>query len=345
MTSLSGYINTQKNNHSLSKDNDQFFYGHGKLLLSGEYFVLDGAQSLALPTKVGQSLSVKYSPSFSPKLYWKSFDVDGNLWLEASFEFWQFDIVGEEKCESKLFLQKILREARKQNPHFLRDDVDVHVETRLGFPLKWGLGSSSTLVHNIAQWAYISPFELYFNTYGGSGYDVACAQSDGPILYCKNSMGPNWSPIFFGPEFSDKLYFIYLGKKQNSRDGISYYNSQKPHSAELITNLTRITEDMVKSKSLEEFEFLVKAHENLVGENLNMVPVKQKLFSDFWGEVKSLGAWGGDFALVTSSRGSEETEEYFKEKGFDTFIPFNELILENRQRVANQFEESNDILH
>ena len=26
---------------------EQYYYGHGKLLLSGEYFVMDGAQALA----------------------------------------------------------------------------------------------------------------------------------------------------------------------------------------------------------------------------------------------------------------------------------------------------------
>ena len=35
------------------------FYSHGKLLLTAEYVVLDGAKALALPTKYGQSLTVK----------------------------------------------------------------------------------------------------------------------------------------------------------------------------------------------------------------------------------------------------------------------------------------------
>ena len=32
------------------------FYSPGKLMLTGEYLVLDGASSLALPTMLGQSL-------------------------------------------------------------------------------------------------------------------------------------------------------------------------------------------------------------------------------------------------------------------------------------------------
>ena len=181
-------INLTQINSDLKKscpEKNQYFFGHGKILLSGEYLVLDGALSLALPTKVGQSLSVKYSPSFSPTLTWKSFDVKGNCWFESKFEFWHFNCLDEKPTEEALFLQQILQQVRKQNSHFLRDGVDVKVETHLGFPLSWGLGSSSSLIYNIAQWAYISPFELLFKTHGGSGYDIACAQSDGPIAYRK----------------------------------------------------------------------------------------------------------------------------------------------------------------
>ena len=35
------------------------FYSHGKLLITGEYLVLDGAKALAVPTVFGQDLSVK----------------------------------------------------------------------------------------------------------------------------------------------------------------------------------------------------------------------------------------------------------------------------------------------
>ncbi|MEQ3661167.1 MAG: GHMP kinase, partial [Flavobacterium sp.] len=37
----------------------QTYYSNGKLLLTGEYVVLDGAKALAVPTKFGQSLSIE----------------------------------------------------------------------------------------------------------------------------------------------------------------------------------------------------------------------------------------------------------------------------------------------
>lgn len=315
------------------------YFGQGKLLLTGEYFVLDGAKSIALPTRVGQSMSVHYSPSFNPTLVWKSFDVEGRLWLEAEFEFWHFNCLDENPPEEVKFLQKILRQARKQNSHFLRDEVDVNVETRLGFPLEWGLGSSSTLIYNIAQWAYISPFELQFNTYGGSGYDIACAQSDGPIMYEKDNEGPHWSPVLFEPQFHENLYFVYLGQKQDSREAINYYSEKRPFSQDVFKSLSYISKSILDCREIGEFENLIGDHEKIVSENLGMKTAKEQRFTDFWGEVKSLGAWGGDFVLVTSQKSTDETKKYFASKGLDVVIPYNEMIL------THEGEGSNGQLH
>jgi mevalonate kinase len=317
------------------ESSDHFYFGQGKLLLTGEYFVLDGAKSIALPTRVGQSMSVHYSPSFNPVMVWKSFDVEGHLWLEAKFEFWHFNCLDENPSEEVIFLQKILRQARKQNSHFLRDGMDVTVETHLGFPLEWGLGSSSTLIYNIAQWAYVSPFELQFNTYGGSGYDIACAQSDGPIMYEKDNEGPHWSPVLFEPSFHADLYFVYLGVKQDSREAINYYSEKKPFSANVYKSLSYISKSILDCQEINEFEALIKDHEQIVSDNLGMKTVKDRKFSDFWGEVKSLGAWGGDFVLVTSKESTEKTKEYFYNNGYEVVIPYNELILTHEGGAPN----------
>ena len=47
------------------------------------------------------------------------------------------------------------------------------------------------------------------------------------------------------------------------------------------------------------------------------------MFNDFSGEIKSLGAWGGDFALVV---GDVNSAEYFKNKGYKTIISFNSML-------------------
>jgi mevalonate kinase len=312
---------------SLMYNNPHYFYGHGKLLLTGEYFVLDGALSLALPTNMGQSLAIKYKSSFDPKLSWKSFDVNGKCWFEATFDLWRFKILDEVETPEAVTLQKVLIQARKQNPHFLRDEVDVAVETRLEFPLEWGLGSSSTLIYNIAQWAYISPFELLFKTTGGSGYDIACAQSMGPILYEKKGSSPVWSEVQFDPTFKDQLYFVYLGKKQDSSEGIKFYREKiSAVQNDLVIKLSSITREMMNAKNLEEFDFLLSGHEKIISQTLEMPTAKEKHFANFWGEIKSLGAWGGDFVLATSSKSSEETKKYFIDNGYDVVIPYSQMV-------------------
>lgn len=308
---------------------EQSYYGHGKLLLSGEYFVLDGAKALALPCKRGQIMTVRHARSNNPTLKWKSYGVNGELWFEAEFELWRFRLLSEE-TEAALTLQNILRQARIQNIHFLREEVDTIVETKLEFPLDWGLGSSSTLVYNIAQWAYISPFELLSKTFGGSGYDVACAQSMGPIIYSLSSQGPAWQSVNFSPLFKDKLYFVHLNQKQNSRLEVQRYkNLRFEDKQRLLKKINGITEEMAKALDLAEFENLILEHETLLAQALSLPRAQAQRFGDYRGVVKSLGAWGGDFVLATSDKGEEETKAYFHNKGYGSVLRYDELICDN----------------
>ena len=52
--------------------------------------------------------------------------------------------------------------------------------------------------------------------------------------------------------------------------------------------------------------------------------VKEALFPDFKGIVKSLGAWGGDFVLVISN---DNPKAYFNSKGYEIIIPYSKMIL------------------
>lgn len=306
---------------------DQFFYGHGKLLLSGEYFVLDGAEALALPTTVGQRMQVKYRQSYQPVLNWKSIDHSGKVWFEATYDFWHFNPIKPTGSITEKFVSNTLKAVRLQNPHFLRDDLDVNVETRIEFPLEWGLGSSSSFIYNVAQWAYVSPFELLKRTIGGSGYDIACAQAMGPIRYKRIDGKPQWESAPFNPNFKDELYFVYLGQKQNSeKEVLKYSDMQIENKNEVISNLSQLTKEMIFANDLVTFNKIIREHESIVSTALGYSKVKDLHFNDFWGEVKSLGAWGGDFAMITSDRSPQETREYFENKGFRTVIPFSEII-------------------
>ncbi|MEO8772885.1 MAG: GYDIA family GHMP kinase [Gelidibacter sp.] len=303
--------------------NAQKFYSNGKLLITGEYLVLDGALALAIPTKYGQSLTVE--PFENSQLVWESFDHDGNLWFEANFSMQEgFQCLHGLDPLIADRLVDILKATKKQNPLFLNDASSLKIKTHLDFPTNWGLGTSSTLINNIAQWANIDPYKLLETTFGGSGYDIACAKHNTPITYQLEKNGRTIIERRFYPEFKDHLYFVHLNKKQNSRDGIATYKNNKGNTNLALSEINAITNDMISCTSLESFQFLMQSHEIIIADLIKQEPVKEMLFKDFKGSIKSLGAWGGDFVLVASE---ENPQPYFKDKGYDTAIPYQEMIL------------------
>lgn len=291
------------------------FYSHGKLLLTGEYAVLDGALALALPTQYGQSLSIR--PSTEGSLQWKSLDERNNCWYQ------QILFSGKATDPITQTLEKILCTAKQLNPNFLIEK-NFHVETKLEFPRDWGLGSSSTLINNIAQWAQIDAFKLLFESFGGSGYDIACAQQNKPIWYQLKDSHPEITPIEYNPLFKDSLFFVHLNQKQNSKEGIQRYRKLAKHKNHLIEELTNLTKEITLTQSLENFCSLIKEHERLISNSLDIPTVQSHLFPDFPGEIKSLGAWGGDFILAASN---EDVINYFKSKGYPTIIRYSDMIL------------------
>lgn len=308
------------------QDTETTFYGHGKLLLTGEYFVLDGAKALAIPTKFGQSLRVKKLSSEDGLLYWVALNNKKQPWLNLVFNKGDFSCITSKQSEAER-LSMILKEARKLNPHFLTDKYSLAVETRLEFPNEWGLGSSSTLIYCLSQWAGINGYKLLKNTIGGSGYDVACAGCDLPIVYELKNGALQVFPVQWSPSFSKYIYFAYTGKKQISADAIQYYKTQLINKTETIEQLNRITDAILKSTDLQEFEGLLQEHETIIAASLKMKKVKDTMFADYRGCVKSLGAWGGDFVLMTNEGGEKEIKDYLSARGVTTLFSWENLIL------------------
>ncbi len=323
----------------------QYFYGNGKFLLTAEYFVLDGALALALPLKRGQSLKV-ISPQHTSQpprggasshksllqsednIKWNSYDHEGNCWFSATFQHPDFHIKKTNDPAVAKTLKGILASIKQLNPSFLQQPAHIEISTQLNFPRTWGLGTSSTLIHNLATWGKVDAFELLSKTMGGSGYDLACAAASQSILYQIKNNKPTWETCAFHPAFTSNLYFVYLGKKQNSREGIALYKSKRQALSKQIEKVSSLTEKMVSCKALSNFKSILLEHEQLVAETLGLPRAQDLYFSDYWGVVKSMGAWGGDFVLVTSDRSIEETKRYFLDKGFGVFLGYKELVLD-----------------
>ncbi|WP_299338681.1 GYDIA family GHMP kinase [uncultured Psychroserpens sp.] len=301
------------------------FYSNGKLLITGEYVVLDGALSLAVPSVFGQSLDIEKGDK--NLLTWTSFDEQDTVWFEAKFKLENNQILDlintNDKTVAKRLLQ-ILRTAQQLNPEFLNDAPGYTISTELGFPKNWGLGTSSTLINNIANWAHIDPYQLLETTFGGSGYDIACASANQSLTYQLLQNGQrNIHTVDFDPPFKTHLYFVHLNQKQNSREGIAQYKTNTSDTSLAISRINTITQEMINCETLNEFQNLINEHELLISEIIKQTPVKQHLFKDFNGSIKSLGAWGGDFILVASEA---NPTSYFKSKGFHTILPYSEMV-------------------
>jgi mevalonate kinase len=299
------------------------FYSNGKLLITGEYVVLDGAIALALPTKFGQYLKVESGEN--KQIHWKSFDYDKSIWFEDTFSFSEISNPNLDAEESiKNTLLQILQQAYLQNPSFINKSEGYKITTELTFPRFWGLGTSSTLINNIAQWLEIDAFDLLKNSFGGSGYDIACAQNNSAILYQIINEKPVVEKVLFAPNYTDYLYFVYLNKKQNSKAAIASYFNKRASISASIKSINQITKALLNAPNVETFMDLLNEHEAILSHILEMKTVKESLFFDFDGVVKSLGAWGGDFVLVVSK---ENPKNYFRERGFDSILSYKEMIL------------------
>ena len=305
------------------------FYSNGKLLITGEYLVLDGAKAFALPTKFGQYLTLEDGKNKS--INWTSFDFDGKTWFQETISF--SEIIEKQCTENALVkntLIEILHESYLLNPEFITNSEGYQITTTLTFPRNWGLGTSSTLINNIAQWLQIDAYQLLQNSFGGSGYDIACAQNDQPIIYQLLNKRPHVIPVPFHPEFTRNLFFVYLNKKQNSKTAIASYYKKQGHLEKTIPEINRITQLISTSTNKNTWTDQLEAHEIIMSHVLEMQTVKESLFPDYNGVIKSLGAWGGDFVLAISN---EDPTSYFKEKGYDTIIPYDEMILISKSEV------------
>jgi len=299
-------------------------------LLTGEYLVLEGASALAVPTKFGQDLSVEKIKE--PQLIWGSFTNTGDCWFEAVFELPKLRLVqatfNSDSDGSADFiaetLQDILLESRKLNPEFLKSEHGFQVKTNLTFPRDWGLGTSSTLINNIAQWAKVDAFQLLWNSFSGSGYDIANAKYNSPILYEVKNQKSVIKKVDFTPSFSDQLFFVHLNKKQDSKDGIARFKEKREKTNNEIQLVSEISRQLIKQQKLSEFEKLIHEHEKIISSIIELPTVKESIFPDYFGTLKSLGAWGGDFILAT---GNKDTPQYFKTKGYTTILRYSDMVL------------------
>jgi len=282
---------------------------------------LDGAKAIALPSKLTQDLYVEQCDK--EIIEWQSIDEKGNVWYEENFYLKNNDLVySAEKNNTSEKLLLLFNHILKTRE--VKDILGNKFSTKLNFKREWGLGTSSTFVNNLAKWANIDPYRLLFSAFKGSGYDIACCDVNNPIIFEKKQNSINVENITFNPPFIENIYLIHLDKKQNTQTSITNYLRNKSEKNDLIKRINLISEEMLQCKNLNHFEDLIVEHESIISQVISQEPIQKLTFNDYnLGKIKSLGAWGGDFILVTSKNNDLS---YFNNKGFETILKLSDLV-------------------
>lgn len=299
------------------------YRAHGKFLLTAEYMVLKGAKALALPLSYGQQMQV--SDVVGDSCYWYSAEL-GNDWFEARLDS-SLCVTSTNNRSVADRLEEILASVLRQNPqaYTLFRGKELRFDT--DFARDWGLGTSSTLLALLAQYTHTDPYRLLADTFGGSGYDLACAIASGPVFFTKTAAGAEVETAPFDPAFKEHIFFVYLGNKQNSSAEVKKFFKEARISGADIQRISEISDAFCRAAGPQQLATLMKEHETIMARVLNTMPVQEKYFSDFNGAVKSMGAWGGDFVMVVSENEEKEVRKYFFDKGFVTILGYSNVLL------------------
>ena len=101
------------------------------------------------------------------------------------------------------------------------------------------------------------------------------------MLYRTGDVDPRYKPVDFLPPFHEQLAFVYLGKKQDSASSVRNFLNKALVREKDISEISAITEKLCRTVQLDEFEDLIREHENILSHILGLPPVKQGLFQDY----------------------------------------------------------------
>jgi mevalonate kinase len=277
----------------------------GNIILLGEYYVLWGGKSLCLPTRLGQRFKVERGD-----MSWSSFDQQNKSYYKKNINL--------KKLNKNDFIENLFLSCE----HILKPGQKFKIESTLEYPFSWGLGSSASTLVGFSRIFGIDPFDLFTMTQKGSGYDVAVSLKCEPLIYQINKASQTWQVNNF---LKDHLFFLPLGEKVDSSSEVSDV-LKNSITKEGLKKITTIVTEFENVETLEKLNEIIFEHDTLISELINKKSLKSELFSDYPEQVKYLGAWGGDMALVVKWDSKEKTREYFKSKGYESIFSFSEFI-------------------
>lgn len=298
------------------------YSAYGKLLLFGEYLVLRGAQSMALPLHYSQSLMV--SSHSGDNLIWDCFEKD-EPWLKIELSP-TLEILNATDSDKAGIVVKLLSYILRQQPAI--EIAGKHFRFDIDFDRKYGLGTSSTFLSLLSQWSGVDPYSLQNQYFKGSGFDIAAATAGAPFIYkieTRNGAKKRIvKPIELPRAITGHLLFVYTGKKQISLSEVRSFDQVKI-SDEQLRFMNQVVEGAATSDDIEQFEMWMQKSERFLSKILKATPVKERLFPDYPYAIKSLGAWGGDFVMATF-RDERKAIEYFHNKKMNPIFNYRQLV-------------------
>ena len=294
---------------------------NGKLLLTGEYLVLVGAEALAFPVKFGQRMVAE--PNDQHFIHWVSKE-NGVTWFTCDLDPVSLEIISASDRRIAIRLTGLLLSAKKINPGFLTGNRGLNISLEANYPLNWGLGSSSTLIVLIAKWADADPFLLFRSVSNGSGYDIACALRNKMFFYRVSNTQPVCRFTAPGKAISEYACFAYLGSKQDTGDEVEVFFKRENYTSRDIARISELSQLICRSDTYEDLSCLVKEHEQILSRILNRNSIADQ-FPGFPGTVKSLGAWGGDFAMFVCHEDHQTVKSILSGYGIQDIFTYHAL--------------------
>lgn len=330
----------------------------GKILLSGEYAVLDGATAVGLASRLGQSIEV-YRGKVPGTLQWTALDHLKSPWLEVNYNLhnglWTIEQTistlhapNEQAERLRQWLQEAwnLMSAPTQTAgnslnlwNTLLQEQGLEVQTRLDFPRHWGLGSSSSAIALIATWLGVDARRLYALTQNGSGYDLEVALQNSSILYelpqpldgsrssSGNGSGPSVQRINYRLPVGGQLWLVDTGGKQiSSGEVIRYRNLDPNRRLACVSEISDLSKALAACGEVPVMMQDLARHDAIMEGLLGQTCLHRIAGQGFPGRLKSLGAWGGDLFLAVSDHPDEAVDWLQNQEGW-RLHPFEQIIL------------------
>jgi hypothetical protein len=119
-------------------------------------------------------------------------------------------------------------------------------------------------------------------------------------------------------------YFASLGNKQDTVKEIESFLENKSFTSGDLARISELSELICHAEAYDDLCRLVNEHEKIIGRILKRKPVASG-FNGFPGTVKSLGAWGGDFAMFVSDEDPRIVRDKLDQFGLKDIFLLDEI--------------------